>query len=108
MSEQYVEEAEETFSPFWPLLVLIVGLIIWFGYQTYAAYTQSTAFATEFKNAQPTISAAQNAESKLFAVFQDLQQTAVKDQYAAQIVKESHIQLKSPNGGESSSDGSSH
>jgi hypothetical protein len=47
------------------------------------------------------------AEAQLFSLFQDLVQTSAKDANAAQIVKDSHMQLKPPAGGSDSSSTSS-
>jgi hypothetical protein len=103
MSEVY-EEDHESYSPFWPLLVLIVGLLFWSGYQVYVAYIEKSNFDIELRNAGPAIAQAQKSEAQLFSLFQDLVQTSAKDANAAQIVKESHMQLKEPAG--STTDGS--
>ncbi len=87
------------------MLVLVVGLLFWSGYLTYQAYSQKTALVNELAAAQPTISAAKNMQTKLYAVAQDLIQTSAKDSAAAQIVKEANIQIKP--GSNTTSDNSS-
>jgi len=92
MSEEF--ETETTYSPFWPLLILVAGLLLWSGYQAYEGYVEKSNLTADFENAAPTIKAAQNVQSRLYAVAQDLIQTSAKDSNAAQIVKEANIQVK--------------
>jgi hypothetical protein len=87
------ESTPAGFSSFWPLLILTAGLLLWSGYQAESAYVQSSVLSAEFKQAQPTIAAAQNVQSRLYAVAQDLIHSSAKDPYAAQIVKESNIRF---------------
>jgi hypothetical protein len=97
MSEEY--EIEETsYTPFYPLLVLLIGLTLWSGYQLYSVASERGALKSQFESAIPTINAAQNAKTKLYSLAQDLIQTGAKDNYAAQIVKEANIQMKNPDG----------
>jgi hypothetical protein len=107
MSEEFQEESVYDYSPFWPLAVLILGLLLWSGYQTYIAYDQNAKLTTALRNAEPQLAEAQKAEAQLFSLFQDLVQTSAKDANAAQIVKDSHMQLKPPAGGSDSSSTSS-
>lgn len=87
------------YSSFWPMVILIAALLGWSGYQALSAHTQASALEKEFKSAQPVITQAQAAQSRLYALAQDLIQTSAKDPYAAQIVKEANIQLnRNPNG----------
>jgi hypothetical protein len=105
MSDEYVHESSAVteipyapgYTSFWPLTILVVGLILWAGYQSIEAYTQGSSLLSELKSAQTTIDAAQTAQSRLYAFAQDLIETANKDQYAAQIVKEANIRMN-PNG----------
>jgi len=101
MQDEYgneiVEVIEPAYSTFWPLLILLVGLILWFGYQAYSAYAQKSALNDQFDAALPQIQQAQGLQQKLYALAQDLIQTGAKDPYAAQIVKEANIQVR-PNG----------
>ena len=97
MNAEYQTEeiAQPVYSPFWPLFILMAGLILWTGFQAFSALSQAAAFTSDFKQARPTIEAAQKAQSRLYALAQDLVQTSAKDSNAAQIVKEAGIQLKS-------------
>ena len=110
MSHEYDEiEGEESFSAFWPLVVVLGGLLIWSGYQVFAINSQRALYSTQFQNALPAINNARNVESKYFALMKDLAQTSSKDPYAAQIVKEAiqagwiHINKDDKTGGPSSS-----
>ncbi len=87
MSDEY-ETIETTYSPFIPLLVLVIGLIIWIGYQDYAQNSQRSVYAQQFNAAVPTIKAAQGVGDKYVSLMKDLLTTSSKDQYAAQIVQD--------------------
>jgi hypothetical protein len=96
---QYQAEYQPTpvvpgYSPFAPLCILLVALILWSGYQMALTYAQASELSAEFKAAQPEITAAQNLRSRLYSLAQDLIETGPKDPYAAQIVKEANIQVK--------------
>ncbi len=96
--EQIIAATEASYSPFWPVFILLAGLILWSGYEVVQAYSENSAFQAELKSGQPAIQAAQTAQSKLYALAQDLIETSAKDNNAAQIVKEANIQVR-PNGG---------
>jgi hypothetical protein len=99
MSDEYSNEEDsstERFTAFWPLLILIGGLLIWSGFQAYSAYRQNANLNAEIEAATPTLKAAQEVQTKLYALAQDLLQTGTKDTYAAQIVKEANIQVRAP------------
>lgn len=91
---EYQVPVVPVYSPFVPLLILLIGLILWSGYQMCLTYAQASELAAEFKAAQPEITAAQNLRTRLYSLAQDLVETAPKDPYAAQIVKEANIQMK--------------
>ena len=99
MSDEY---DNESFSPFWPLAILLTGLVIWSGYQVYAVNSQRSIYDQQFQGAVPTITQAQGISKKYVDLMKDLVETSAKDQYAAQIVKEAtaagwiHVQ---PNAG---------
>ena len=86
---------EERYTSFWPLVIVLAGLIGWAGYQDVVSYQQGSALSKEFKDAQPVIKDAEDARQRLYSLAQDLVQTGAKDPYAAQIAKENNIQLKS-------------
>ncbi len=88
MSEEYVNETFPSYSPFWPLTILLAGFIIWVGFQDYQLNNQRSAFNQQFQAAIPTIQAAQNWQGRYNAMMQDLIQVGGKDPYAATIAKE--------------------
>jgi hypothetical protein len=92
MSDEF--EVEPAYSPFWPMAILVAGLLIWSGYQAYQGFSEKSNLTTELDSAGPTIKAAENVQTRLYAVAQDLIQTSAKDANAAQIVKEANIQVK--------------
>ncbi len=87
MSEEFEQDSTPS-SPFIPLAILLAALIIWSGYQVFAAYSQHAVYATQFKNAIPTLNAAQNWQGRYNAMMKDLVDSSAKDQYIAAIAKE--------------------
>jgi hypothetical protein len=99
MSDEYSNEEDssnEQFAAFWPLLILIAGLFFWSAFQAYSSYRQSSNLNAELEIAAPTVKKAQEVQTKLYGLAQDLLQTSTKDNYAAQIVKEANIQVHAP------------
>jgi hypothetical protein len=99
MSEEYGNDEvsiEEGYSAFWPLFILLAGLFLWAGFQTYSSFRQNSNLNAQLEAAAPTVKEAQEAQNKLYGLAQDLLQTSAKDNYAAQIVKEANIQVKAP------------
>ncbi len=87
MSEEF-DQPSENFSPFIPLVILAVGLLILAGYQVYATNSQRVVYDKQFVAAEPTIQEAQNVSTRYVALMKDLVETSAKDQAAAQIVKD--------------------
>jgi hypothetical protein len=88
MSEEFDHQPETTYSSFWPLLILLIGLLGWAGYQDFAANSQRNVYEQQFQAALPTINEAQNIRDRYVALMKDLVQTAQKDSAANQIVKD--------------------
>jgi hypothetical protein len=107
MSTEYTPEyapepvvaLEPAYSPFWPLLILLVGLVLWTGYEAYSNYLQDSNLTATFNRMEPAINDAQKRNDRLLAFAQDLIQTADHDTYAAQVVKEFHLQIAPPPSG---------
>lgn len=95
MSDDF--DNEPSYSPFWPLLIFLVGFALSLTYQLYVVNAQRVLFSQQFQTLLPVVNQAQGAKAKLYAVAEDLLKTSAKNQYAAQIVKESNIQIR-PNG----------
>jgi hypothetical protein len=87
MSDEYNNDSP-TFSPFYPLLVLLIGLVAWSGYQVFAANSQRSVYNQQFQAAIPTINQAQNIKDRYVALMKDLIETSSKNANAAGIVKE--------------------
>ena len=88
MSDEFDPIADNSYSTFWPLLILIVGLLIWSGYQVYATNSQRNVYNQQFQAALPTINEAEAIKARYKSLMSDLYQTAQKDPAAAQIIKE--------------------
>ena len=109
MSDEYTED-NIAFSPFWPLLILLAGLVIWLSYQVYEANSLRSAYAQQFQAAIPTINQAQAVQDRYVKLMKDLIETSSKDASAAQIVKEATqaglIRQAPPAAGAAPADGS--
>ena len=76
------------FSSFWPMLMVIAGLIIWFAVQDYELNRQRVIYDQQIANAMPTVNKAQVYSNRYVALMKDMVETAQKNPSAAQIVKE--------------------
>jgi hypothetical protein len=103
MSDEFDQNPENNFSPFWPLLILICGMFLWSAYQVYATNSQRNVYDKQFQAALPTINEAQNVSTRYVALMKDLVETSAKNQAAAQIVKDAiaagliHVQPNATN-----------
>jgi hypothetical protein len=89
MSDEFSEShSEPHFSSFWPLCIVLTGLLIWSGYQVYATNSQRSLYSKQFNTALPTITEAQNVGTRYVQLMKDLVETAQKDPAAAAIVKD--------------------
>jgi hypothetical protein len=105
MSDEFDHNPDGNYSNFWPVLILAVGLLIWFAVQDYGLNNQRSAYKKQFddKQFQSTMIEAQNISTRYVALMKDLVQTAQKDPAAAQIVKDAiaanliHVQPNATN-----------
>ncbi len=105
MSDEYTQVHEtlvheETFSSFWPVLILAVGFLAWLGIQDYELFNQRLAYDKQIQAAAPTIAEAQNINARYVALMKDLVETAQHDEAAANIVKaaiQAHLIQVNPN-----------
>jgi len=88
MSDEFNQTHEESYSSFWPVFILLLALITWFGLQDFQLIRQRAAFQTQLDNAGPTLTDAGNISNRYVSLMQDLVQTAQKDTVATQIVKD--------------------
>ncbi len=106
MSDEFDHSHDNNYSSFWPLLILVAGLLIWFGIQDYLLNGQRAAYARQFKDAQfqATLVQADNISGRYVALMKDLVETSQKDPAAADIVKAAmaanliHVQPNATNG----------
>jgi hypothetical protein len=87
MSEEFDPSSEPNFSSFWPLLILIVGLMLWFGFQDYELNKQRNNLNSQVQANLEAYNEAQNISTHYVALMKDLVHTAQTDQAAADIVK---------------------
>jgi hypothetical protein len=106
MSDEFDQDTEHTYSSFWPLFIVVVGLFLWSGYQVYATNSQRVVYDKQFEAAVPTITQAQNLSTRYVSLMKDLVETSAKDPAAAQIVKDAIaaglIHVQQPAGGTNS------
>jgi hypothetical protein len=103
MSEDFEPTPGNNYSSFWPLVILVSGLLIWFVLQDLALNSQRAAYNAQFQDQQlqATFNESRNITTRYVSLMKDLLQTAQKDPAAAQIVKDAvaagliHVQ---PNG----------
>jgi len=92
MSEEFNNDSssEGNYSPFWPILVLVVGLILWLGYGDFLAFQQHSFLNQQFyaPTTQQTLQAAQNWQGRYGSIMKDLNDTGAKDPAAASILKD--------------------
>jgi hypothetical protein len=87
-----------SYSPFWPLQILVVYLIAWVGYHVFTLNEDRLAVERQIQQVTPQAETAWNAQKRLLSLAQDIDNIAPKDAAAAQIVKEFNI-----HGGQNSS-----
>lgn len=89
MSDEFDSNPVAGYSSFWPLLILTVGLLIWFGFQDYEFYREHSAYSQQLedKQFQTTLTDAGKITGRYVALISDLHQTAQKDSAAAEIEK---------------------
>jgi len=87
MSDEY-DSSNEAPSVFWPFLILLVGLIVWFGFQDYSLNNQRVVFSQQLDQATPVFNAARNWQGRYNAMMKDLIDTSSKSPNAAAIAKE--------------------
>jgi hypothetical protein len=88
MSDEFDSHSETHYSSFWPLFIVLIGLLIWSGYQVFATNSQRSLYSKQFQAEMPAITDAQNVGQRYVALMKDLVETAQKDPAAAQIVKD--------------------
>jgi hypothetical protein len=91
-----MEPSSPSYSPFWPLCILVVCLGVWMGYQIVALNEERVAAEGNIRQLIPQADAALAAKKRLFSLAQDLSQAAAKDAAAAQIVSEFNIRVQNP------------
>ncbi len=88
MADEFDPTHEPGFSSFWPLLVCISGLIIYFAVQDFYLNKQGSGLNKQLSDAGPTLSEAQNVSTRYVALMNDLLKTAQKDDNAMAIVND--------------------
>jgi len=89
-STELVDSDDVTFSAFIPLLVLLIGFLIWIGYQDYAENVKRGFFKEQLEQAGPVFDASQKWQGRYTSIMKDLNQVAGggKDPVALAILKD--------------------
>ena len=87
MSDEFDQNPDNNYSTFWPLLILVIGLLIWFGYQDYGLNSQRSFYRRQIESGQDSIKAAQFWQSRYANMMQDLDNTSAKDTNATPILQ---------------------
>jgi hypothetical protein len=85
MSDELDPHSEPVFSSFWPLLILLIGLLIWLGTQDFFMNIQWSGLSTTLKQAAPAVNEAKYWHRRYDALVDDLYKTAQKDDAAKPI-----------------------
>jgi hypothetical protein len=88
MSEEFDNISDSRFSSFVPLTIVLVGFLVWFGFQDYSLNNQRVAYDQQINSAMPTYNEAVAYASRYKAVLKDLIDASQKDPAATQILKE--------------------
>jgi hypothetical protein len=87
MSDEFDQNPDNNYSSFWPLLILVIGLLVWFGWQDYGLNSQRSFYGQQIQAAGSTIEAAKNWQGRYTAMMRDLNDTSAKDTNATPILQ---------------------
>jgi hypothetical protein len=85
MSDEFDHSSDNNYSSFWPLLILVISLLIWFGYEDYILNNERSFYSQQIQGAGDTITAAKGWQGRYAAIIKDLSDTSAKDTNAAPI-----------------------
>jgi hypothetical protein len=81
-----MSDDDEFHSPFWPLVIVFVGILLWNAFQYYQLITERSLLVQQTDSLAPAVTQAQGAQTRLVSFVTDLLQTSAKDPAAAKIV----------------------
>jgi hypothetical protein len=87
MSDEFDQNPDSNYSSFWPLLILVIGLLIWLGYQDYVLNNQRSFYTQQIEAAASTKETAEGWQGRYNAMIKDLSDTSAKDTNAAPILR---------------------
>jgi hypothetical protein len=88
MSDEFDHGSEHTYSTFWPLLIMVGGLLLWFAYQDYTVNKQRAFYKDQVEGAAKTIQTARDWQGRYEAILKDLNATGAHDPTSAAIFKD--------------------
>lgn len=87
-----MSDSDQSYSPFWAILALIIGLILFESVQVFGLYSQASTDNKIINNASPQLNASVGAHNKLISLAQDVYNLAQKgDPGAAELVNKFQI-----------------
>ncbi|MCE0522241.1 MAG: hypothetical protein LV480_04955 [Methylacidiphilales bacterium] len=87
MSDEFEPQPAPNHSSFWPLLLLALGLFIFFGYQDLTLYRQGDFYKHQVISAADTLKAANGWRNRYGSIIKDLNETGAKDTNAVPILQ---------------------
>ena len=79
MSDEFDVSHDNRFSPFWPMLIVVLGLFLWFGLQDYELNRQRGVNDQQLQSAIPAVGQAQAYASRYVALMKDLVEDLAKE-----------------------------
>jgi len=92
MSDEFDQNPDNNYSSFWPLLILIGGLFIWFAIGDYELNLQRRFYNDQVTSAAGTIDAAKGWQGRYAAIMKDLNDTSTKGDTNATPILQAAIQ----------------
>jgi hypothetical protein len=92
MSDEFEPNPENNYSTFWPLLILISGLFVWFAIQDYELNLQRRFYDQQVTGAASTIDAAQGWQGRFASILKDLNDTSTKGDTNATPILQAAVQ----------------
>ena len=87
---------DKVYSPFWPLALLAISLIVVFGWNAYQASDQRSTLTRMLYQQEVLVVQGRQAEEKFKAMLDELVTLSRTDPEAAAIVKKYNIQINQP------------
>jgi hypothetical protein len=93
MSDEFDSpEPQAHISPFWPMIIVIAAMSVFFGSQDYELNRQRGILVEQLANADQPVQQARYYANRYVSLMKDLAETAQKNAVAAQIIRDAAAQ----------------